>query len=364
MRRRVLMVRRTRYRLPLSPALARKFDALDRVVDLRVLATRGSGSAGADPRFRLVADAASFWPALPFRIARELHRFRPDAVLAQSPFETAAALLARRLAGVPAKVVTEVHGDWRTFARLYGSRLRRPVGPVADRLAVAALRRADAARTLSDFTTRIVREAGVEPAATFTTYTDLAAFADAPPAPLPARPSLLFAGVLEPYKNVDGLAAAWRLAAPRVRAATLHLVGDGRRTDAVEGLVRDLPEQTRWTRSLPAEEVARALDDAWALVLPSRSEGTPRIVLEALCRGRAVIGGRVGGIADAVRDGQNGILVDPEAVPEIADATVRLLSDRALAERLGAAARDSAAPWLYTASDYAERVRELVERVA
>ena len=45
---------------------------------------------------------------------------------------------------------------------------------------------------------------------------------------------------------------------------------------------------------------------------------------------------------------------------ELAEALVRVLSDRALAERLGAGARDSAAPWLQTPQEYARRVRELV----
>ena len=48
--------------------------------------------------------------------------------------------------------------------------------------------------------------------------------------------------------------------------------------------------------------MVRALDDAWLLLLASRSEGTPRVVLEALCRGRAVVGARAGGIPDVVSD--------------------------------------------------------------
>jgi glycosyltransferase involved in cell wall biosynthesis len=48
---------------------------------------------------------------------------------------------------------------------------------------------------------------------------------------------------------------------------------------------------------------------------------------------------------------------DPEA---LADALVRVLSDRALAERLSHGARESAAPWLQTPEEYARRMRELV----
>src|SRR5205823_2194844 len=87
---------------------------------------------------------------------------------------------------------------------------------------------------------------------------------------LARRPAALFIGVLEHYKDIDGLAAAWRLAAPRVPGVALHLVGKGTRAYVVEALLRDLPEQTRWTPELSTREVAEALDGATLLVLPSR----------------------------------------------------------------------------------------------
>ncbi|MEP6977900.1 MAG: glycosyltransferase family 4 protein [Thermoleophilia bacterium] len=362
MKPRVLMVGRTRYRLPLSPPLKRKFDALSEQVDVRVLA---SGANGEDPRFVLVPpakglDGALFWASLPARIARELRRFRPDAILAQSPYEAAAAVAALRLARANARVLVDVHGDWRTSTRLYGSPLRRVLGPVADRVALRGLRRADTVRTISDYTTGLVREAGIEPGDVFPAFMDLEPFLE-PFRPLPERPRALFVGVLELYKNVDGLADAWRSAAPRVPEATLHVVGSGTRTAVVERLVAELPEQTRWTKELSTEEVAAALDDSTLLVLPSRSEGLGRVIVEALCRGRPVLASAVGGIRDIVRDGENGVLVPPGDTEALADALVRLLSDHAEAERLAAAARPSVEPWLATPEEYAQRVRSLVD---
>ncbi|HSC90720.1 MAG TPA: glycosyltransferase family 4 protein [Gaiellaceae bacterium] len=365
------MVGRTRYRLPLSPSLARKFDALREVFDLRVLASAAAGSPTGDGTFELVPpvraralDGPLFYALLTFRAARVLHRFRPAVAFAQSPFEGAALLLARRLAGSGARVVVELHGDWRASTRLYGSPARGLLGRLGDRVAVHAIRRADAVRALSDFTVRLAREQGVEPAAVFTTYSDLSAFTETPPAPLPERPTALFVGVLERYKNVDGLAAAWRLAAPRVPEARLCLVGRGLHVPVVERLVADLPGQTSWTPSLSAPDVVQALDESTLLLLPSRSEGTPRVIIEALARGRAVVAGRVGGIPDLVRDGVEGLLVDPDDPRGIADAVVRVLSDRALAERMGAAAAARASGWTYDAREYARRMRELAERVA
>ena len=104
--RRLLMVGRTRYTLPLDPSLARKFDALGAELDVRVLAAQAARArADSDPRFRLYGPAApgrlegaAFWFLLPFRVARELRSCRPDAVLSQGGQETALVLLGRALA--------------------------------------------------------------------------------------------------------------------------------------------------------------------------------------------------------------------------------------------------------------------------
>jgi glycosyltransferase involved in cell wall biosynthesis len=269
-------------------------------------------------------------------------------------------LAARRLAHARVPIVVEVHGDWRTAARLYGSPLRAALAPVADRAAAVAVRRADAVRAVSGFTAGLVRALGVEPAAVFHTYTEIDAFLD-PPLPLPAQPRFAFVGVLERYKNVDGLAAAWRLAAPRLAGATLELVGAGRLVGTVEALLRDVPGRTLWHPRLEPAEVAALLDRSTALVLPSLSEGLPRVALEALARGRPVIGSRAGGIPDAVLDGENGLLVPPNDAGALADALVRLASDRELAQRLAAGARPSVERLLIPPEEYARRVAALVE---
>ena len=359
----MLFVGRTRYRLPLPPSLAQKFDALAGELDVRVLAAAAPGTSG-DDTFRLVPqlrprvlDGLAFWLALPFRTARLLREFRPAAMFCQTAYEAAAALVARRLARVPARIVVEVHGDWRTSTRLYGSPARRVVSRLADAVAAFALRRADAVRTVSPFTAGLVRALGVEPDADFPAFMHLTPFLS-PPAPLPDRPVALFVGVLEAYKNVDRLAAAWRLAAPRVGQGSLRLVGDGTRTDIAEALVRELG--VLWDRALAPHEVAAALDEAWVLVLPSRSEGMGRVLVEAFSRGRGVIGARAGSIPDLVADGVSGLLVDPDNPTELADAIVRVLSDRALAEQLAEGARAAAGPWLQTPEQYAQRMRALV----
>jgi glycosyltransferase involved in cell wall biosynthesis len=360
---RVVFVSR-RLQLPLAPSLARKWDAVGRELDFRVLA----GGNGHDDHFHLapalpVLDGPAFFAALPLRIARELRSFRPHAVLAQGAHETAAALAARKLARVDTAVIADLHGDWRAPTRLYGSRLRGALNPVADRVALSGLRHADGIRTVTGYTTSLVRGLGLEPADEFPAYMDFDSFLQSAPQPLPEVPSVLFVGVLERYKNVDGLADAWRVVAPRVPGARLHLVGDGTLRPVVEQLLRDFPERTSWDERLSPDEVSRALDEASALVLPSRSEGMGRVVVEAFCRGRPVVGARVGGIPDLVEDGQNGLLVEAGDTQALADALVRILADRGLAERLASGAHASAAFWTSSPEEFAACVRALVDRI-
>jgi glycosyltransferase involved in cell wall biosynthesis len=360
---RVLFVSR-RVHLPLSPSLQRKWDAVGHELDFRVLA----GGNGHDERFHLTrtlpaCDGPAFFAALPVRIARELRDFRPHAVLAQGAHEAAAALAGRKLARADTAVIADMHGDWRAPTRLYGSRLRTALNPVADRVALKGLRNADGIRTITGYTTSLVRELGLEPADEFPAYMDFDSFLQTPPQPLPAQPQALFIGVLERYKNVDGLGDAWRLAAPHLPDAHLRLVGAGTLRGTVEQLVRDVPGQTSWDERLTQPEVSQALDEATALVLPSRSEGMGRVIVEAFCRARPVVATRVGGIPDLVQDGTNGLLVEPGDTRALADAIVRILSDPALAERLSAGAHASADFWTSSAEEFAARVRALVERI-
>jgi glycosyltransferase involved in cell wall biosynthesis len=367
--RKLLMVGRTRYVLPLSEPLARKFDALGEELDVRVLAA-AAGPTDGDARFRLYEplplgklEGAAFYALLPFRVARELRRRRPDAVLVQGGQEAALALVGRAFARSDAKIVVDVHGDWRAPTRLYGDPLRRLLAPVGDLLARIALRRADGVRTISAYTTSLVRAEGVEPVAVFPAFMDLEPFLQTPPTPVPTRPTALFVGVLERYKAVDVLAAAWRTVALELPDAQLRIVGQGTLTAVVERLVAEHPHTVVWTPRLPAEEIVQAIDTATVLVLPSRSEGLGRVVVEAFCRGRGVVGSRVGGIPDLVEDGVSGLLVEPGDPRELSEALLRVLRETDLAASMGAAARAAIEPWLATPADYARALSQLVDTV-
>ena len=356
---RVLFVGRTRYRLPLAQSLAKKWNALSERMEVRVLAS-GTGS---DPRFALVPpralDGPRFYAGLPVRVARELRSFAPDVVVAESPYEAVAVELARRLTRSRAKLIAEVHGDWRVSTRLYGSPARAVLAPIGDRLAGWALRRADAHRAISAFTASLVRGLGREPAGVFPTYSDLGAFTG-PAVPPPEEPLALFVGVLERYKGVETLAAAWRLVTRRLPDAQLHLVGSGTQSAVAAALER---EGARWDRRLEPEELASALDASRVLLLPSAAEGLGRVIVEAFLRARPVVATRVGGIPDLVEHDVNGLLVEPGSPESLADSIGRVLVDRELARRLGETAHAHVAQWLATPEEYADNVRAVVDSV-
>ena len=353
-RPRVLFVSRERLRLPLDATQRRKWDAVGVVLDHRVLAAAASGSPLRDgvvslwPELPLL-DGPLYYATLPGRVAAALRSLDPDAVFVQGVHEAAEVLTVRRALRSRARVILDVQGDWRAVTRLYGSAARRLLDPIGDAIGDRVVRRVDGIRTLSQFTSSLVRAAGGEPTAEFPPFVDTAVFLDPPVAPLPAEPTVLFVGVLERYKGFDTLARAW----PHVDAR-LHVVGRG----TLEPLAQQLAAQgARWTRSLDAEGVRAALDASTLLCLPSRAEGLGRVVIEAMCRGRAVVGGRAGGIVDLVSEGVDGLLADPDDPEELAAAIERALAD---ADRLGAAARRAGERLAVTPERYAANVLAVV----
>src|SRR4051812_1104160 len=248
MKPRVLFVSGTRYSLPLQGALARKWEALSEQFDVRVLA-RGTG--GGDPRFSLtLPENGIIWRVLLFRhVARQLKEFRPDAVLTEGPVEAASCLRARKLVGSRVPVVTDIHGDWRTSTRLYGSRLRHMLSWTAKRVATRALQEVDGVRTLSPFTSALVREVGVEPLAEFPAFIDLSGF-EAPRVELPAEPRAAFVGVLERYKGLSTLMATWDIVRRDLPEARLAMVGAGHATAEVERFVERSAGSVTWVERL------------------------------------------------------------------------------------------------------------------
>jgi glycosyltransferase involved in cell wall biosynthesis len=92
------------------------------------------------------------------------------------------------------------------------------------------------------------------------------------------------------------------------------------------------------------EDVGRFFAAFDVFVLPSGNEGTPVTAIESLASGCPVVATRVGGVPDVVRDGEDGFLVEPGAIDEIADRLELLANDPDLRRRMGTAGRTRVVP--------------------
>ena len=171
--------------------------------------------------------------------------------------------------------------------------------------------------------------------------------AAAAPGPLPPRaPDSLVALVpasLVPVKGHDVLLESLALLAARGRRdLELWLAGEGDARAGLEARARRYGLATRVHFLGRREDVFALMRSADLVALPSRREGHPLALLEALALGRPAVASAVGGIDEIVHPGRTGLLVPPEHPAALADALGRLCADPALRERLGRAARRDA----------------------
>jgi glycosyltransferase involved in cell wall biosynthesis len=117
------------------------------------------------------------------------------------------------------------------------------------------------------------------------------------------------------------------------------IAGEGPDRPAVEAEILELELEGRVQLMGERFDVPALLADSDVFVLSSRSEGLPMAVLEAMAAGIPVVASNVGGVAELVVDGETGVLVPPGDVEALGAALRRLVVDRQLRRRLGAAGR-------------------------
>lgn len=156
---------------------------------------------------------------------------------------------------------------------------------------------------------------------------------------LPAEgPLILAVGNLYPVKDHATLLRAL----PELPGARVAIAGRGEEEPNLRRLAAELGIEARVHLLGLRDDVDRLLAAADLFVQPSRSEGLPLAVLEAMAAGLPVVATRVGGMGEAVADGETGILVEPGRPEALAAALRRLLGDDVLRERMGRAARTRA----------------------
>lgn len=280
-------------------------------------------------------DAAGWWDARVFpRLAAAIRTFRPQVVHALLFHANLAARVACPLAGVdPRRLIceiqtVEIERRWHLAVdRLTQGGCRLVVGnspAVIEHLA----RRAGIARSRL----RLIR-GGV----------DAEAIATARPldrAELglhPGTPLVLWVGRLDPIKGLDVLLDAVTIARHQ-HAVQLAIVGDGPLAGELGRAIRagGLGDVVHLLGA--RHDVPRLLRTADVFCFPSRTEGLPNALIEAMAAGLPVVTTNAPGCRDLVEHGRTGWLVPVDDARAAGAALVRLLRDPALASRLGAAA--------------------------
>jgi glycosyltransferase involved in cell wall biosynthesis len=157
----------------------------------------------------------------------------------------------------------------------------------------------------------------------------------------PARRTVAFVGRLSPEKRPDLFIAMAALVARDRPEADFLVIGSGaqqRETVQQAAAMPDLPV----TFTGLVSEVASLMEGIDVLVCPSDTEGTPRVVLEAMSAGVPVVATRVGGLPDLIVDGETGFLVPPNSAAALAGPVTRLLSDEPLYRCISHGARTHA----------------------
>lgn len=114
----------------------------------------------------------------------------------------------------------------------------------------------------------------------------------------------------------------------------LLLVGEGPLRAKLERITAELGIQDSVEFLGLRRDVVELLQQAWGFVLPSRWEGMPNALIEAMACGLPCIATRVSGSEDIITDGRNGLLVEPENPIEMAEALKRVIEDKSLAQQL------------------------------
>jgi glycosyltransferase involved in cell wall biosynthesis len=324
------------YVASLLPALVPQFDV--------TVAAHGPGplreaAEAAGARFQPLRDvrrAVNPWRDVAglVELARLIRRERPDVLHVSSSKAGVLGRLAAAAFRVPVRIFT-VHG-W-AFAAHSGaaSRLYRLV----DRL-VAPL------TTVTICVSENDRVAGL--AARTCTAERTILIPNAVELPAVRRPS-------STERKVPVFIAVGRLRAPKdfvtfVRALgklppgsfEAVIVGEGPDRALLEHEIDALGLAGRVRLMGERRDVPELLADADVFVLPSRSEGHPVAILEAMATGLPVVASRVGGVPEQVSHGETGLLVEPGDPERLAGALGSLATDPALRLRLGAAGRERA----------------------
>ena len=147
---------------------------------------------------------------------------------------------------------------------------------------------------------------------------------------------ILYVGRLSPEKNLSTLVTATRYLGAD---SMTMMVGPGPLRAELDAQARREGVVVEFPGVMDQRELPAVYQSADAFVLASFTEGHPKVLLEAMACGLPCVASNCAGNRSLVKDGETGLLFDPNSPEELADCLKRVLSDDALADRLGRAGR-------------------------
>lgn len=287
-----------------------------------------------------------------------LHREGPyDAIVAYGPFRTGMAALALRArTGVP--VVVELAGNYLRsydFSAGWSSRVKRHLARPA--LSYVASH-ADFLRLL--YPTQLEDLGGFprQPRASFHEFVPVD---DISPSE-PRDRVIFFLGYPFFLKGVDLLIRAFLQIADRYPDWSLRIVGHCPDPSPFLRLAGGHP-RVEIARAVPHADAMRLMERCGVFVLPSRTEGMGRVLLEAMAAQRPIVASRVDGIPTYVTHEENGLLFTCGDARDLALQLDRILGEPGLAERLAAAGRARVME-RYSVAAYVQHFADMIEQVA
>jgi glycosyltransferase involved in cell wall biosynthesis len=157
------------------------------------------------------------------------------------------------------------------------------------------------------------------------------------PAPGPDGPTFVSAGRLSLEKGYDVLLRAIAGIKDRCPPWRMEIYGDGPEEQQLLGMVQELGLQEIVHFKGFVDDILPILERAGAMVLPSRTEGMPNILLEAWAKKLGVVSTSVGGVPEMIQSGVHGLLVEPEDPAALGQAILQALEQPDLVRQMGAA---------------------------
>jgi glycosyltransferase involved in cell wall biosynthesis len=157
--------------------------------------------------------------------------------------------------------------------------------------------------------------------------------------PMSTRIKVVTVGRLVPWKHVDRLIEALS----DCGETGLVIVGDGPERGRLEAIVREnqLTDRVYFAGQRSKEEAFALMAACDLCVLNSSYEGFPHVVLEAMCAGLPVVATAVGGTPELVRDGENGLLIEPNANGALSKTLRKLATSSEERQRLAAGVQET-----------------------